>query len=207
MKKILAFLAAALCMHTASAQTKKLAITPTLSATVQHAPGASTVQVLIPGVEVIELDLTQPGDAAFVIKTADYNLDGCKDFAFTSRDAAVPAAPLRYDIFLYHPEEKTFEALEVDGGVCESLTAVRVSAADKTLRVSCRAGTPKSSTDIYRWDSPYTLTLLKSIDNSADAAADLAEEKADAKAERSGQRQDAREARKAAREEAAEDEE
>jgi hypothetical protein len=60
MKTILSLLAAALCINAGYAQTKKLAITPTLSATIQHAPGARTVQVLIPGVEVIELDLTQP---------------------------------------------------------------------------------------------------------------------------------------------------
>lgn len=204
MKTIPVLLLASFISFAAFAQTKRLAITPTLSATIQHASGAPTVDVLIPGVETITLDLTQPATATFLIKSADYNFDGYRDFAFTSKDAA---APTRYDIFLYHPEEKTFEALEAEGGVCESLTNVRVSAADKTLRLSCRAGTPKSSTDIYRWDSPYTLTLVKSIDNSADTTAELAEEKADAKAERSGQRQDARDARKAAREEDSDDDE
>lgn len=207
MKKIPALLAAMLCIHAASAQTRKLAITPTLSATITHAPGAPTVDVLVPGVETITLDLTHPASAAFLIKSADYNADGYKDFAFTSRDAAVPAAPTRYDIFLYHPEEKTFEALEAEGGVCGGLTNVRVSVADKTLRVSCRAGTLKSSTDIYRWDTPYSLTLVKSIDNSAETAAEIAEEKADAKTEKAEQRQDARDARKAAREEASDDDE
>ncbi len=208
MKKIPAVLAATLCIHAATAQTRKLLITPTLSAAITHTPGAPTVDVLIPGVETITLDLSQPGDAVFVIKSADYNFDGYKDFAFTSRDAAVPAAPTRYDIFLYHPEEKTFEALEAEGGVCEGFTNVRVSAADKTLRVSCRSGAVgKSSTDVYRWDSPYTLALVKSMDNSAETTAEIAEEKANAKTERAGQRQDARDARKAVRGEASDDDE
>jgi hypothetical protein len=207
MKTILSFLAVALCVNAGFAQTKKLAISPSISATIQHAPGARTVQVLIPGVEVIELDLTQPGDAVFIIKTADYNFDGYKDFAFTSRDAAVPAAPTRYDIFLYHAEEKTFEPLEAEGGVCEGLSNVRVSVADKSLRSSCRAGTPKSSTDIYRWDSPFSLTLVKSIDNSAETMTEKAEEKADLKAEKAEGRKDAQDARKAAKEEDEEDEE
>lgn len=189
----------ALLSSSASAQTKKLLITPSLSATIQHAPGTATVDVLIPGVETITLDLTQAGDAAFLIKTADYNGDGYKDFAFTSK--AEPAAPTRYDLFLYHPDEKTFEAIELPGdGVCESLTNVRTSAADKTFRVSC-PGAGKTSTDIYRWETPYTLSLVKSTDNSADAAANRAAEKADAKADKDAARKDARDARNAAREE------
>jgi hypothetical protein len=199
MKKIIVVVSAVFSLAPAFAQSKKLLITPTLSASIQHAPGAATVDVLIPGVETISLDLTQPGDATFLIKTADYNADGYKDFAFTSK--AEPTTPTRYDIFLYHPEEKTFEAVELPGdGVCENLTNVRATAADKTLRVSC-PGAGKTSTDIYRWETPYSLTLVKSTDNSAETAAERAAEKADAKAEKSEQRKDVRDSREEADEE------
>jgi hypothetical protein len=97
--------------------------------------------------------------------------------------------------------------LEAEGGVCEGLSNVRVTAADKSLRASCRAGTPKSSTDIYRWDTPYSLRLVKSIGNSAETMAEQRENAADLKAEKAEGRKDARDARKAAKEEDDEDEE
>ncbi len=175
----------------AMAQTKKLQITPGLAATISHAVGSKTVQVLIPGVEAIELDLTQNGSNAFLIKTADYNFDGAKDFAFTSKDAANPAAPTVYDIFLYNPQEKTFEAPENPGGVCGVFSNVRLNAADKTLRSSCKSGT-KTSVDIFRWVTPFSLELTKSTDNSAEAQQEVAEDKADKKAEKTDSRKDAR---------------
>ncbi len=118
----------------------------------------------------------------------------------------MPGAPTLFDIFLYHPEDKTFEALEAEGGACEGLSNVRVTAADKTLKASCK-GAARSSTDIYRWDTPYTLVLVKSIDNSADAAAEKAAEKADLKTEKAEGRKESRDDRKAAREEAKEEDE
>lgn len=198
------------------AQTKKLAITPTLSANINHAQGSNTVQVLIPGVEAIELDIAQSAGNTFVIKTADYNFDGCKDFALAGRDPLNPAAPLVYDIYLYNPQEKAFEAVENPGGACGQFSNVRLAAADKTLRSSCKSGN-KTSVDIFKWVTPFSLELTKSTDNSTEAQGDAAEEKAEKKAEkadtrkeasdeREEQRKDKRDARKDAKQEKEDDE-
>ncbi len=190
----------------ASAQTKKLTITTGLQATINHAEGSKTVEVLIPGVETIDLDLTQPGNTAFQIKTADYNFDGYKDFALVGPASATGVQV--YDIFLYHPADKTFEALEWSGGVCEAPGNVRLNAADKTLKSSCKTA-GKSSADIFKWVTPFTLELTKSIDNSADAQQDAADAKRDKKADKAEQQQDKREERKdkkAAKKEESDDE-
>src|ERR1043165_9800249 len=154
----------ALTAFSVNAQTKKLQITNGLTATIGHAQGSKTVQVLIPGVETIELDLSQPAGNTFLIKTADYNFDGYKDFAFTSKDAANPAGPTLYDLYIYNPQEKTFEAPENPGGACGQFSNIRLNAADKTLRSSCRSGS-KTSVDVYKWVTPSSLELVKSIDN------------------------------------------
>lgn len=177
----------------AAAQTKKITIAPGVTANVVHEPGASVVKVLIPGVEEIELELTQPAANTFMIKTADYNGDGFKDFAFTSKDP-IPGSPVLYDIYLYHPMEKVFETLELPEAVCQHFSNVRVNAADKTLRSTCRAGT-KSSMDIFRWADAYSLELVKSVDNSAEAQQEAAEEKADVKAAKAEKRKDMKEDR------------
>lgn len=217
MKKAFAFsLLLAAIAGGAAAQTKKLAITPGLNANINHVLGSKTVQVLIPGVETIELDITQNAASTFLIKTADYNFDGAKDFALAGRDPMNPAAPMVYDIYLYNPKEKTFEAPENPGGACGQFSNVRLNAADKTLRSSCKSGT-KTSTDIFKWVTPFSLELTKSVDNSAEAQQDAAEEKADKKAdkadtkkeareEREEQRKDKRDARKDAKEEKDDDE-
>ena len=190
-----------------SAQTKKITVAPGVIANVVHEPGSSALKVLIPGVEEIELELTQPASNTFLIKTADYNGDGFKDFAFTSKDP-IPGAPTLYDIYLYHPLEKTFEALEMPEAVCPQFSNVRVNPADKTLRSSCRSGT-KSSMDIFRWADAYSLELVKSVDNSKEAQEEVAEEKAEQKADKAEQRKDVREnraeQRKARKEETEED--
>lgn len=173
-----------------SAQTKKLTIATGLQATINHAEGSKTVQVLLPGVETIELDLTQPGATAFQIKAADYNFDGYKDFAFVGLNVATGIQV--YDIFLYHPADKSFEALEYTGGVCEALGNVRLNAGDKTLRSSCKAN-GKTSTDVFRWTTPFAIELTKSIDNSAEKQQETAEEKAEKKAEKADTRKEIRE--------------
>lgn len=193
MKALLTILLSATALS-AAAQSKKLQITNGLTANINHAQGSKTVQVLIPGVEAIELDLTQPVTNTFMIKTADYNFDGYKDFAFTSKDASLPNAPTVYDIFLYNPQEKVFEAPENPGGACGQFSNIRLNAADKTLRSSCRSGT-KTSTDIFRWVTPFSLELTKSTDNSMEAQQEIAEEKAEKKQERTEQRQDEKEER------------
>lgn len=176
------------------AQTKKLQIAPGLTANINHIQGSKTVQVLIPGVEAIDLDLTQSPANTFLIKTADYNFDGFKDFAFTSKDPANPTAPTVYDIFIYNPQDKTFEAPENPGGVCGVFANIRLNAGDKTLRSSCRSGN-KVSTDIFRWVTPQSLELTKSVDNSMEAQQDMAEEKAEKKQEKADTRQEAKEDR------------
>ncbi len=187
---LLSSLCIALTFHMAAAQTKKLQIAPGLAATINHAQGSPGVQVLIPGVETIELDLGQPISAAYQIKAADYNFDGLKDFAFVAVNQTTGTQT--YDIFIYHPEDKSFEALESPGGICERFGNVRLSAGDKTLRSSCRAGV-KSSMDIFKWTGRYALELVKSTDNSAEAQQEAAESKAEQKAEKADSRKDARE--------------
>lgn len=194
MKIIRILFFAAIVAAPAGAQTKKLQIAPGLNAAINHEPGSRMVQVLMPGVETIELDLTQSPNNTFLIKTADYNFDGYKDFAFTSKDASNPSAPAIYDIFLYSPQEKSFEALENPGGTCEYLSNVRLNAGDKTLRSSCRTGS-KSSLDIFRWAGPNSLELVKSTDNSAEAQQEAAEEKAEKKQEQAESRKEVREER------------
>ena len=189
----------ALCTFQANAQSKKYPIATGLYATVNHKEGSKSVQVLMQGVETIELDLSQSPNNTFLIKTSDYNFDGYKDFAFTSKDAA-PGAPTIYDIFLYHPTEKSFEALEVPEGACEVFANVRVNVADKTIRASCRTGT-KASLDVYGWTDAFTLDLVKSNDNGADAQADKADEKADRKASKLEELRDKREQIKEQKEE------
>ena len=189
----------ALCTLQANAQSKKYPIATGLYATVNHKEGSKSVQVLIQGVEIIELDLSQSPNNNFLIKTADYNFDGYKDFAFTSKDAT-PGAATIYDIFLYHPTEKTFEALEVPEGACEAFGNVRVSMADKTIRASCRTGA-KASLDVYGWTDAFTLDLVKSNDNGADAQAEKADEKADKKASKLEEMREKREQLKEEKEE------
>ncbi len=193
MKKAFAFsLLLAAITGGVAAQTKKLIITTGVSANINHVLGSKTVQVLIPGVETIDLDISQNAANTFGIKTADYNFDGAKDFALAGRDPLNPAAPLVYDIYLYNPKEKTFEALENPGGACGQFSNVRLNAADKTLRSSCRSGT-KTSTDIFKWVTPYSLELAKSTDNSAETQQEMAEEKADKKADKADTKKEARE--------------
>ncbi len=216
MKKVASLLLLAAIAGGAAAQTKKLAITPALSANINHVLGTNTVQVLIPGVETIELELTQSTNNTFTIKTADYNFDGNKDFAFAGRDPLNPAAPSVYDIYLYNPQDKTFEAPENPGGACGQFSNVRLNAADKTLRSSCKSGS-KMSVDIFKWVTPFSLELTKSTDNSAEAQGEAAEEKAEQKTEKADTKKEAREehnelrkgkrdARKDAREEKDDDE-
>ena len=194
------------CTVAASAQTKKYQIAAGLTAQVTHNPGAATIEVAMPGVELISLDLTQPATNTFLIKTIDYNFDGFKDFAFVSVNQTTGTQV--YEIFLYHSADKSFEALEIPGGVCEQFGNVRLSAGDKTLRSSCKSGA-KSSQDIYKWSGTYSLELLSSKDNSADAQQEMAEDKADKKADKAGQREDRRDQikdKKDARKEAKEEE-
>lgn len=203
MKPLLSLLL--LCLaSSAFAQTKKYLVTAGLQATVKHDEGSNTVQVLLPGVDAIELDLSQPAGHSFVIKTADYNFDGYKDFAFTSRDPSDMMAPTVFDIFIYHPDEQTFEAPENPGGVCGQFSNVRLNAGDKTLRSSCRSGN-KSSTDVFRWVTPYSLELASSVDHSAEAQQERAEQKADEKADKQDARRDAREERNDKRQQKRED--
>ncbi|MEO6833462.1 MAG: hypothetical protein ABI378_12835, partial [Chitinophagaceae bacterium] len=159
---------------------------------VKHQEGASTIQVLLVGQEPIELDLTQPGSNVFQIKTADYNFDGFKDFAFVSVDATTGSQT--YDIFLYNSAERSFEALEAPTGVCDGLHNVRLSIADKTLKSTCKSGT-KSSQDIYKWTSQFALELEKSIDNSTEAQSEKAADKADLKKEMQEEKVDKKEQR------------
>jgi hypothetical protein len=198
MKSLLTILFAGLALG-ASAQTKKLQITNGLAATISHAQGSKTVQLLIPGVEAIDLDLTQSPGNTFLIKTADYNFDGYKDFALTSKDASNPAAPTVYDIYIYNPQDKTFEAPENPGGVCGQFSNIRLNAGDKTLRSSCRTGN-KTSLDIFRWVTPFSLELTKSTDNSQEAQQEASEEKAEKKQEKADARKEAKEDRAEERE-------
>jgi hypothetical protein len=193
MKYLLTICAAFLAVHS-FAQTKKLQIATGLTATINHPQGGRTVQVLIPGVETIDLDLTQAPTNTFLIKTADYNFDGYKDFSFTSKDASNPGAPTVYDIFIYSPQDKTFEALENPGGACGQFSNVRLNAGDKTLRSACRTGN-KTSMDIFRWATPLSLELTKSTDNSLEVQQEMAEEKADQKQEKADTRQEVKEDR------------
>ena len=190
MKLIFLSLAIVLSTINVHAQTKKFQITAGLPATINHAAGSAMVQVLIPGVETIELDLSQPISPTYQIKTADYNFDGQKDFAFVAVNQV--SGIQVYDIFIYRPDDKSFEALELPGGVCERFSNVRLSAGDKTLRSSCKSGT-KSSTDIFKWSSPYALELVKSADNSAEAQQEAAELKSEQKAEKDDTRKEVRE--------------
>jgi len=190
MKFPLLSLAVVLSAFSLQAQTKKIQIAPGLSASIQHVPGSPGIQVLIPGVETIELDLSQPLAGSYVIKAADYNFDGQKDFAFVGVNAA--GGTQVYDIFLYHPADKSFEALDVPGGICERFGNVRLIPVDKTLRSSCRSGA-KSSMDIFRWVSPYAMELVKSTDNSTDAQQEAAELKAEQKVEKQDVRKEVRE--------------
>lgn len=206
MRKILLLAAAILPAIYVQAQTKKVQITTGIAAQIKHTPGAAMVQVLIPGVEMIELDLSQPLSESYQIKTADYNFDGYKDFAFVAVNQATGMQP--YDIYLYRPEEKSFEVLEVPAGICERFSNVRINAADKSLRSSCKAGV-KSSLDTYVWTAPFQLELRGSVDHSMEAQQDAAEEKADEKAEKDEQRANVREERadkKAERKETKDDE-
>ncbi len=200
MKQLLIFLLAGLTIPVA-AQTKKYAIRPGLLALVQHASGSSTVQVSLPGVDFIELDLTQPPTHTFLIKTADFNFDGYKDFAMTSRDPADPSAPTVYDIYLYNPDEKSFEAPEYpDEGICGHFCNIRLNAGDKSMRASCRSGN-KTSTDVFRWDSPFSLSLVSSVDNSSEHQQEQSEEKSERKADKKEARRDVRESRAEQRQE------
>lgn len=190
MKSIFLTIALAGSALGADAQTKKMQIRAGLPATINHAVGSNTVQVLIPGVETIELDLSQPVAATYQIKMADYNFDGQKDFAFVAVNQT--SGTQVYDIFLYRPEDKSFEALDVPGGVCERFGNVRLAAGEKTLRSSCRSGL-KSSTDIFKWTSPFSLELVRSTDNSTEAQQEAAELKSEKKAEKADVRKEVRE--------------
>jgi hypothetical protein len=206
MKSLFFSLAVILSTINVQAQVKKYLIIPGVQASINHAAGSPTVQVLIPGVETIELDLSQPISATYQIKTADYNFDGQKDFAFVAVNQI--SGTQIYDIFIYRPDDKSFEALELPGGVCERFGNVRLTAADKTLRSSCKSGT-KSSTDIFKWGNAYALELIQSTDNSAEAQQEAAEMKSEQKTEKEETRKDVREEkteRKKERKEAKEDE-
>ena len=192
MKLIFCLLCAALVSTAAAGQSKKLLIAHGLQATINHSAGSRTVQVLIPGVEIIELDLEQPVQPAYQIRTADYNYDGFRDFAFVAVNQA--SGTQGYEIFLYHPEDKSFEALDVPDGICGRFGNVRLSAGNRTLKSSCRSG-GKSSTDIYKWSSPFSLELVSSKDNTAETLGEAAEEKAELKAEKAGQRKEIRDER------------
>jgi len=180
------------CIYSISAfaQAKKYTVSEGISAQISHMQGNSTIDVVIPGVDKMSLDLQQPGTGIFQIKTTDYNFDGYKDFAFVGANAE--GSIQVYDIFLYNPTEGGFEALEVPDGACEFFGNVRLSPAEKTLRSSCRNGN-KSSQDVFKWTTPFGLELVKSEDNSTDAAGEIAEEKADQKAEKAAQRKEKRE--------------
>lgn len=186
----------------AYAQAKKYTIAPGLIAEVAHIQGSIAVTVKIPGVEQIDVDISQPADGIYQIKTADYNFDGFKDFAFVGTNGTTGMHV--YDIFLYHPADRTFESLEVSDGACEVFGNVRTNPAEKTLRSSCKSG-KKSSLDVYKWADAFTLQLVKSTDNSADAQADAAEEKATNKEEQADKRKEKRELIKEKREEKDED--
>ena len=190
MKSLFLSLAVLLSTMAVQAQVKKYLITAGLQASVSHAEGSPTVQVLIPGVETIELDLSQPVSPTYQIKTADYNFDGQKDFAFVAVNQT--SGTQVYDIFIYHPDDKSFEALETPGGVCERFGNVRLTAADKTLRSSCKSG-KKSSTDIFKWNNAYALELVQSTDNSAEAQQEDTEMKSEQKTEKEETRKDVRE--------------
>lgn len=181
----------------ARAQTKKYRVDPVVEAVVKHQEGASTIQVLLLGHEPIELDLTQPGSNVFQIKTADYNFDGFKDFAFVSVESTTGS--MAYDVFLYHPADKSFEALEAPGGVCEGLSNVRLSIADKTLKSTCKSGS-KPSQDIFKWTGQFSLELERSVNNSADAQREKATEKTEYKMEKQEEKVDRKEQRQSEKE-------
>ena len=190
MKPITILLLAVLSISAASAQTKKYQVATGISAQISHAPNTATVEVAMPGVELISLDLAQPVAPTYLIKTNDYNFDGYKDFALVAVNQAT--GNQLYDIYLYHPADKTFETLEVPGGVCDRFGNVRISAGDKTLRSSCRA-VSKSSMDIFKYTDPFSLELVKSTDNSRETLQEVAEEKAEKKADKSDVRKEKRE--------------
>jgi hypothetical protein len=180
------------------AQSRKFVVAEGITAQIGHSQGNSTVDISIPGMDKMSLDLTQPGDGIFQIKTNDYNFDGYKDFAFVSTNPAPGSIPV-YDIYLYHPLEGGFETLEVPDGICDAFGNVRIGSADKTLRSSCHNGI-KTSQDIYKWADAFTLVLVNSIDNSTDTQADQSEEKEERKAEKAEQLKDKREELKDKRE-------
>jgi len=186
------------CSMTGLAQSKKFVVSEGITAQISHSQGNSTVEVAIPGMDKMSLDLTQPGDGIFQIKTTDYNFDGYKDFAFVSTNPTPGSIPV-YDIYLYHPADGGFETLEVPDGICDAFGNVRISAADKSLRSSCRSGA-KTSQDVYKWADAFTLVLINSIDNSTDTQADQSEEKEERKSEKAGQRKDKRDELKEQRE-------
>ncbi len=184
----LTLLALSLCLYS-QAQSKKYTVTAGLSAQISHTQGKGTVEVAIPGVELMNLDLTQPSNGVFQIKTSDYNFDGYKDFAFVGVNTATGTQV--YDIYLYHPADGVFEALEIADGACDAFGNVRTNATDKTLRSSCKKGN-KSSQDMYKWTSQFTLELISSTDNSTEALTDEIEDKAEKKADKAEQRKDKR---------------
>lgn len=198
------FLAAVCATVVLPAQSKKYKVDAQTEALVQHRDGAATLQVLLVGQEPIELDLTQPGTNTFQIKTADYNFDGFKDFAFVSTDPTTGSQA--YDIFLYYPEDRSFDGLEAPPGVCEGWNNVRLFIADKTLKNTCKTA-GKSSSDLFKWVSQFSLEPVKSIDNTQEAQQERAaqkaalktdkqEDKAEQKQQQQDQRQDRRERQK-----------
>lgn len=169
------------------AQTKKYQIAPGIGATIIHNADTRLVQVLMAGVETIELELPQGPETQYQIKCMDFNFDGYKDFALVSVNQSTGTQV--YEIFIYHYDEKTFEALEVPGGICEVFGNVRLNPGEKTLKSSCHAG-PKSSADIFHWASAFNLEFVKSVDNSKEAQTEKSEEKAELKTEKAEEKED-----------------
>jgi hypothetical protein len=191
MKALLTIGFSILLATAAFGQNKKYNVAPDVVANVKHEQGSKIFQVLMAGVEVLELELTQPADAVYQIKTADYNFDGFKDFAFTS---VAPVSGIHiFEIFLYHDDANTFEALEVPNGICETFGNVRVMPGTREMKSSCRTGSVKTSSDTYRWTGRYDLELVGSKDNTGETLKEIADEKDEKKLEKKEQLQEKRE--------------
>lgn len=150
----------------AKAQTKNLLIATGLKASVMIDNNTNEAKVLMAGMDTLALSLTE-SSAPRAIKAADYNYDGFKDLAVTT--AGTQPGEVRYDIFLYHPAEKTFEPLEPgEGSRCDALTNIKLLRAENAISITCRAG-GKPMADVYRWEDAFTLAYVRSTGADPDA--------------------------------------
>ena len=151
----------------AEAQTKNILIATGLKATVFIDNASSEAKILMAGMDTLALPLAE-SNAPRAIKTSDYNFDGFKDLAVTT--AGTQPGAVLYDLFLYHPAEKTFEPLETgEGSRCDAFTNVKLLRAENAISVTCRAEGGKPMADIFRWETPFSLTYLRSTGADPDA--------------------------------------